>query len=72
MILHTNVLSNSDVMTKVKNAIMAKLKIALQLLVAHNLKCALNEKLSDEMLNRLMERMVKMAEGGMHGIKRQG
>jgi hypothetical protein len=59
-------------MTKVKNAIMAKLKIALGLLVAHNLKCALNEKLSDEMLNRLMERMVKMYEGGMQGIKRQG
>lgn len=68
----SDMLANSDIMQKLKMAVMGKFKFALQILRDHNFKCKMNETLSDEIMKRLMDRLMKSLTSSNVDLKKQG
>jgi len=54
----SDMLGNSDIMMKLKTALMGKYRYCLQLLREHNFRSKMQETLSDEIMKKLMDRLV--------------
>merc|ERR1712226_40596 len=68
----TSILNKSTIFQKMIKGIMGKYIESLNKLRGHNLNAKLNERLSEETKQRLMERLCKGAEGSLRGLKRIG
>ena len=66
------VLNSSTIMKKLARNLMGKAIQAMQALKANNLRRKMEERLSKENMNRLLERMTKIQEGTICSLKRQG
>merc|ERR1712151_695094 len=65
----TNMLSKQDIFQRMVKGVMGKYIDCFQKLKGNRLAGMLQEKLSQEMLQRLLERLIQGAEGKLHGIK---
>ena len=68
----SEILSNSKICGKIVQAVLGKYQAALIRLQGNRLQCMMEERLSKETLSKLCERLCKMAEGSLHGLKHCG
>ena len=68
----SDMLGNSDVMMKLKTALMGKYRYCLQLLRDHNFRQKMQETLSDEIMKKLMDRLVKGVSKANSDLKSVG
>jgi hypothetical protein len=65
----SDVLSNSKICKKIILAVLGKYQSALTKMQGNRLQCMMEERLSKETLSKLCERLCKMAEGSLRGLK---
>ena len=68
----TNLLANKDIFKRMISGVMGKYLDCLQKLRANRLQSLMSEKLSNQTLQRLIERLVSAAEGNLKGLTSQG
>jgi hypothetical protein len=65
----SDILSNSKICKKIIQAVLGKYQSALTRMQGNRLQCMMEERLSKETLSKLCERLCKMAEGSLRGLK---
>jgi hypothetical protein len=68
----TGILGQSDIFQRMVTGVMGKYQKAMDLLRSHRLRCLMEQRLSNETLSKLCERLCKAAEGSLKGIKHAG